>query len=168
MPSVTKLRSTSGSRSNLGKGEGRQTLTSLLNGNETVFGNTNSTFWNQVASPRESSIMAVNPSNRVHMHEKDILKIIKVFFNMTFQRVDQFERLRIAAINSQLTIVTADNFVMHCCEILFGSNNTLVFQREKGSLEIYGTKLHTNVSLLSTRWQENSSRTSNPASKREC
>ena len=65
--------------------------------------------------------------NRVQQQEKEILKIIKVFFNMTFQRVEQFERLRIAAINSQLTIVTADNFVMHCCEILFGSNSTLVF-----------------------------------------
>ena len=41
MPSVKKLRSTKDSRSNLALGEGRMTLTSLRDAQETVFNKSN-------------------------------------------------------------------------------------------------------------------------------
>ena len=83
--------------------------------------------------------------------KETIIQSIEYFVGISLEKVVHYERLRIATINSQITIKTADHFVELFGRILMNASQCFLMQRDRkdrGLVEVYGRYQKEKVSFF--------------------
>ena len=64
------------------------------------------------------------------------------------QRLDDFEKIRLALINTKISMISADHLVSYLSDVLFGCRVTAVLYSELNSEKIYGLEIKKKVNFL--------------------
>ena len=70
---------------------------------------------------------------------------------ITKNRLDSFDKFKIAVLNSWCSLATADHYLRNLTEIVFGFSESLLFHKREGSQRIYGSLNKKNVKKYLTK-----------------
>jgi len=93
----------------------------------------------------QSSMPSILNYSTVEFDQHEFLTAIHNFVTVSKERVEEFEKLKLATFNSELSPGSLDSLVHYFSEILFGTTETLLIQRIGGSIEVFGKRINKQV-----------------------